>query len=281
MKPASPYASRPLETDAASLIAYRSLLGVTFGAFDGEYLQWLYCDNPRGAAFGYNAYAGDDLIAHYATIPVDATIDGAHARGLLSLNTATHPAHQGKGLFTRLADQTYARAHDLGYEFVVGVANANSTPGFTRKLGFQLVAPLDVLVGIGRLAASDDPQIGFAVAWDDSALAWRLRRPHAQYVATRGEQATVYSHTHRRGVLAYMTRAPRSLAAALPAPRITQPVRMWIGLDAHLERRGVLARLPDRFKPSPLNLIFRDLTARQRRLDRDTTRFTLLDFDAY
>src|SRR5215467_4083405 len=114
--PASPYTPRPLETDAAALEAYRALLGVTTAPCELSYLQWLYRDNPCGHVVGFNAYAGDELAAHYATIPVEATLDGAPARGLLSLNTATHPTHQGKGLFTRLAERTYARASELGYE---------------------------------------------------------------------------------------------------------------------------------------------------------------------
>jgi GNAT superfamily N-acetyltransferase len=278
---ASPYAARPIEIDAAALEAYRALLGVTSAPYERAYLGWLYAANPWGRAVGFNAYAGDELAAHYATIPVEATLDGARAKGLLSLNTATHPTHQGKGLFTRLAEATYARAHELGYEFVVGVANANSTPGFVRKLGFQLVSPLDVLVGVGRVTAGQGDDVGFALAWTEAALRWRLGRPNARYAATADEPATVYAHAHKLGILAYMTQAPRSLVEALPRPRRTQPFRMWIGLDPQLRRRGVLAPLPDRLKPSPLNLIFRDLVGKQRRPRRDTTRFTLLDFDAY
>jgi GNAT superfamily N-acetyltransferase len=277
----SPYASRPLETDATSLEAYRALLGTTSAPYEREYLSWLYRDNPWGQAVGCNAYAGAELAAHYATIPIEATLEGARAKGLLSLNTATHPTHQGKGLFTRLAEETYARARELGYEFVVGVANANSTPGFTRKLGFQLVTPLDVLVGVGGVAASRDDDVGFALAWTEPALRWRLGRPQARYVATTDDPAAVYAPAHKLGILAYMTHAPRSLVAELPRPRRTHLFRMWIGLDPHLRRRGVLAPLPGRLRPSPLNLIFRDLAGRQRRLSRDTTRFTLLDFDAY
>lgn len=294
MTAASPYTSRPFATDAASLEAHRALfdmtyapadtsrarLGVTSARWNTDYLAWLYRDNPWGEAVGFDAYAGDELVAHYVTIPVEAMLDGAASKGLLSLNTATHPAHQGKGLLTRLGEETYARAHELGYEFVVGVANANSTHGMTRKLGFQLVTPLDVLVGIGRFAASRD-EVGFALAWTEPALRWRMSRPHARYVVTAGEPSIVYAHAHKLGILAYLTHAPPALIAALPPAPRTQPFRMWVGIDPQLRRRGVLAPLPDRLKPSPLNLIFRDLTGKQRRLRRDTTRFTLLDFDAY
>ncbi len=275
------YAFRQLATDDAAIAAYRELLGVTSASLTTEYLRWLYRENPAGEAVGFDAYAGEVLAAHYATIPVEAMIEGRRARGLLSLNTATHPTHQGKGLFTRLADQTYARAHERGFEFVVGVANANSTPGFTRKLGFQLVTPLDVLVGVGRFTASRDDNIGFSLAWSDAALGWRLARPQAEYVATTGDEPIVYARTHKLGILAYLAHVPKALAAALPPVPFAQPFRMWIGLDPQLGRRGVLAPLPDRFKPSPLNLIFRDLAGTQRSLSRASTRFTLLDFDAY
>ena len=270
-----------MATGGDDLEAYRALFDATLDSFEIDYLRWLYCDCPLGAPVGFNAYAGGELAAHYSTIPVAAMFDGVPSKGLLSLNTATHPAHQGKGLFTRLADLTYARACELGYEFVVGVANANSTPGLTRKLGFQLVAPLDVLVGIGSIAASSSDVGGFALTWPEDALRWRLRRPHARYVATAGPDPIIYAHVHKLGILAYLTQAPRALAEGLAPARKTQLFRMWIGIDPQLHRRGLLTRLPDRWKPSPLNMIFRDLTGKQRRLHRDTTRFTLLDFDAY
>lgn len=275
------YTFRPLATDDTALERYRELLGATSATLTTEYLRWLYRDNPCGEAVGFDAFVGDALVAHYATIPVEATFDGRQTRGLLSLNTATHPTHQGKGLFTRLAEQTYARAHELGFAFVVGVANANSTPGFTRKLGFQLVTPLDVLVGVGRFTASADDSVGFSLAWSDPALRWRLARPQASYVATTGDDPIVYARTNKLGILAYLAHVPTSLAAGLPRARISEPFRMWIGIDPQLRRRGVLAPLPDRFKPSPLNLIFRDLAGTQRSLSRASTRFTLLDFDAY
>ena len=272
------YDSRVITTDAAALAAYSALFVPTLGAVEADYLRWLYADNPRGAVVGFDAFAGSDLAAHYATIPVAGLVDGVPAKGLLSLNTATHPSHQGKGLFTRLAEETYAHAAANGYDFVVGVANANSTPGFTRKLGFQLVTPLDVLVGAGSCAASTE-RVGFSMAWDEPALRWRMKRPRAKYFATK--EGAVLAHTQKAGILAYMTHAPASVAGELPRPPLIAPLRMWIGIDPKLTKRGVLAPLPDKLKPSPLNLIFRDLTGRGRQLSRDTTRFTLLDFDAY
>src|SRR5437016_3089868 len=71
--------------------------------YSEDFLDWQYYQNPQGNVVGYDAYLGDQLAAHYVTIPVLFLYEGKEVKGLLSLNTATHEKHQGKGLFTKLA----------------------------------------------------------------------------------------------------------------------------------------------------------------------------------
>ena len=96
--PAPSYASRAMGTGAADLEAYRALFDATLDAFEIDYLRWLYCDCPLGPPVGFNAYAGDELAAHYSTIPVAATFDGffqvQSALGLVEVRPAT-----GAGIF--------------------------------------------------------------------------------------------------------------------------------------------------------------------------------------
>ncbi|MBK8949251.1 MAG: GNAT family N-acetyltransferase [Flavobacteriales bacterium] len=135
----APYELRPLDLSDAGLAPVTDLLRTVFpeaGHFTPEVLRWQYVHNPDGAAVGFNAWAGGTLAAHYVTIPLRAVVDGVEEPGLLSLNTATHPQHQGKGLFTRLAEATYAAGAAQGRGFVVG-GQCEQTPGFTRKLGFH------------------------------------------------------------------------------------------------------------------------------------------------
>jgi GNAT superfamily N-acetyltransferase len=103
--------------------------------------------NPDGRAVGFDAWDGERLAAHYVCVPARARVDGRLVPVLLSLNTATHPRLPGQGLFTKLAAMTFEAAGEAGFDGVYGVANANSTPGFIRKLGFQLVRPLDARSG--------------------------------------------------------------------------------------------------------------------------------------
>src|SRR6267142_6002474 len=93
----------PVNTDSKSLQEIAELLRITFPKstkFTEKFLEWEYRDNPDGKIVGYNAYFDRKLVAHYVLQPMLALVNGKTEKGLLSLNTATHPDHQGKKLFT-------------------------------------------------------------------------------------------------------------------------------------------------------------------------------------
>ena len=279
---------RQLEHSNADLAEVQALLRQAFPDahhLDQDYLQWSYLDNPEGRALGFNAYHEKTLAAHYVTQPLRAQLTEGEERGLLSLHTATHPRYQGQGLFTQLARRTFEEARSLGFEFVVGVANAASTPGFVRKLGFQLVAPLDVRIGLGppRFGSSGTATNPcFAASWSPERLSWRCACPARLYSALPGGQHTaLYAPTGRAGILAELG-SFQSDHVPLGLARTTgwNPIRLWMGLDPR-PRAGAYLPLPGRLRPSPLNLIFLDLTGKQRQLDPERVRFRALDFDAY
>jgi GNAT superfamily N-acetyltransferase len=279
------YDFRPIETGSGALSECAALLrAVLSPSLDHRYLSWLYAENPAGTAVGYNAFQSGTLAAHYATIPLVAHVNGRIEKGLLSLNTATHPDHQGRGLFPTIAAKTYERAAELGFGFVIGVANARSTRGFVEKLGFQLVAPLDVRVGVGAFeSTAEDAARSYAPVWSEAAIAWRLRRPGARYFAgpRRGSTCDAFANIAKFGILAHLGRVPAMIAADLPRAAVWNPLRMQIGLDRAARRKGFSVRVPDRLKPSPLNLIFHDVSGAGRSLDAEHVRWSLLDFDAY
>lgn len=272
------------QTAPEALSTYAGLLSAVFGAapkFTPGAIAWRYRDNPAGHVVGADAWSGDTLAAHYVTCPLRAKVEGQVLQGLLSLNTATHPDFQGQGLFTRLARRTYEQAAELGHDFVIGVANAQSTPGFLGRLGFQHVGRLEagLLARLPRQFALTDLQ--FCGLWDETSLGWRLANPAAAYrTARRGTLTTVFADTHLPGVrCAGFVEGPEAPGTAPPGLGLN----LFLGLDPRipLGRLGFLP-LPDRFRPSPLNLIYRPLSGRApRSLDSRSTVISFLDFDPY
>lgn len=273
---------RPAATAPANLSAYARMLDLVFGEvekFTPEGLFWRYQDNPAGTVVGADAWAGETLAAHYVTCPTAMTLEGAPARGLLSLNTATHPDYQGRGLFPQLAETTYAAGAEAGFDFVFGVANANSTPGFVRKLGFQLVAPLAAGVLPAPPRKFTPAPVQLAGDWSPAALTWRLDNPTGRYrTAKWGDLSAVWARTHLP-----VTDCLALLSANLPDQGPSPRPSLYIGLDPRLTlERQLFLPVPQGLRPSPLNLIYRPLSPRApARLNPREVAISFLDFDPY
>ena len=281
----------PVQYDAALLARYGELFKACFPAtskFTPAYLEWLYVANPDGRALGFDAWDGERLAAHYVCVPARAQVEGRDVPVLLSLNTATHPDYQGKGLFTLLAAMTYEAGAQAGFDGVYGVANANSTPGFIRKLGFQLVRPLEARIGLGGLRHDAWPPrqaLSFERTWSEAALRWRCANPDNP-VAVRADGGKLRFYAAAgRALSAYAelasTLRAEAIAPGTRAPAFS-PLRLFLGLapDA-ISCYPNYASIPMRLRPSPLNLIYRSFSPQVAALDPARIAFSFLDFDAY
>ena len=270
------YQIEQVQTDDNSLMRIQECLCLSFpksNKFTLEFLQWQYRDNPVGEIIGFNAISEDGVIAaHYVAMPIYMLIDGRKSKGLLSLNTATHPHHRGRGLFSLLAQKTYDYAANAGYEYVIGVANANSTHGFIKNLGFELVCPLMVRFGCGK--ASIEKKFLYERYWDERTLEWRLSCPNAEYYKKDNFLYSKRSYG-RKDILGIID----SNTISLPTPHINfRPISLYVGIGAKLS--GIMIKLPKFIKISPFNLIFKDLTGgKLPQLNKDNILFQLMDYD--
>lgn len=284
-----------------------ALLNATFTddePFTPEFLRWQYLDNPEGRVLGFNAFLADTdrLVAHYVAIPIRARLFGSEAPGLLSLNTVTDEAHQGRGLLTELGTRTYEEAKRAGKQFAVGVANARSVHGMTHKLRFQNVGLLETrfVAGASR-DRSVAPPPSYERVWDARTVAWRLANPRRSdgtssasstrdtrryFVAPTGNgtDSFIFGRSKRYPALVGCVPSASVPADIGPPPASLVPFRLWLGRDPRVRFKASV-RVPEAARAVPLHFIFRDLTADsgspQRRLAIDDACFWALDFDAY
>lgn len=278
-----------IKTDDDSLRQYVDLLGLCFPSAKHltlEYLRWLYVENPSGHAVGMDAFCDNKLAAHYICVPSRVAVFGKPVTALLSLNTATHPDFRGKGLFTKLADATYTFATKLGYALVYGVANANSTPGFVRKLGFQLVSPLDAKLGMGRQFAIDWERVRqtseFSCLWDAERLGWRVRNPSNPIcsISRPHGKSEHFARTDKKGISVWCE-TPVSLPTSDVVPPSALLPRLFLGLNPKGTSKTRLSiPVPKLLRPSPLNFIVLPL-GESIKVSNDAVSFSFIDFDAY
>ncbi|WP_299314527.1 GNAT family N-acetyltransferase [uncultured Aquimarina sp.] len=274
----------PIKVDKASIQEIASLLKTTFPKakkYTEKFVSWQYVENPIGHMIGYNAYFEEELAAHYALMPIKAIINGKEEKGLLSLNTATHPKHRGKKLFPTLAAKSFESASDNGFGFVIGVANAQSTPGFLKKLDFQFIGMLEAKLGWGDvLRKQTENVIDYQRSWDEKTIKWRLSNPELSY---RIKDNRVFAATDHFGVKVILKDFDVTYNIDDKKNSLGfRPIKLWIGIDDTISwKKSFYFDIPLGMRPSPLNLIFKDLTSSNRKFQFSGVRFSALDFDAY
>lgn len=269
------YIFKPTSTNEDSLKAILDLLILVYhkaDKFTYDFIKWQYKDNPNGEVVGYDAYAKDVLAAHYATIPIVMNLFGQERKGLLSINTATHPDHRGKRLFSILAEKTIELAKELGYDFIIGAANANSTHGFLKYLGFYLISPLDVKVGVGNYKMRSE--LKCKAIWSTDAYKWRSSNPAYSYY-TNG---TLLFANKSVGVKAAIKRLSKVEVenTTRKCIDISHPVNLYVGLG---RVGGLYVNVPKFIERSPFNLIFRDLSGDIPTIKKENIAFELFDYD--
>jgi predicted N-acetyltransferase YhbS len=274
------YEIKELSIASNSIKLYTALLQQVFPdstKYTTEYLHWQYIDNPIGNAVGFDAFYNGEIVAHYATIPVMYLLNGKRVKALLSLNTATSNNHQGKGLFSILANKTYDHAKTLGFEFVIGVANQNSTHGFVNKFGFQLIKQLDVKIGIGAIKTFHNvSELKLSSITDVAFINWRLANPSNQYSKSRN---AIFAKTEKPFLKAQIFPHLPSITNAIPVKRFH--LSIFIGLLNNKKINGLFFELPKKLRRSPLNLIFKPLQDTSIQLKAEDIEFDLKDFDSY
>lgn len=280
-----------------------------------DYLRWLYEESPFGSVIEANLDDEQGRAGHYAVVPVELAGGGATHPAALSLNTAVDERARGGGVFLRLASEAIEEAERRGVRMIVGVANANSTPGFVRYLSFELVGPLpaNVLLPLpgrrrrvrsgwagpeafapGGVAGGDlaellaPPAQGLARAWTAETLRWRLAAPGSRYALHRSERALAVSTVDRSKAVPVamllkvfasepLDAADRGAIVRAACRVHRAPLAVHVGVNEMVDFQGVA--LPERLRSSPLNLIVRYLA--EAPAPSEIARFEFLDFDAY
>lgn len=124
------------------------LFAACFGTVLGpEYFDWKYDLNPAGEAIGFVADAGDRLAASYGVIPEPWRVGAEDTTVYQSMDSMTHPDFQRRGLFVRLANETYDEVRRrTGDCVLVGIPGPNSYPALTGKLAWTEAHRFEPLV---------------------------------------------------------------------------------------------------------------------------------------
>lgn len=115
--------------------------------------SWKHELNPFGPSYVMIAEENNTLIGVRAFMQWDWQWDGKIFKAIRAVDTATHPDHQGKGIFKKLTLEQAAICKQQGIDFIFNTPNTQSKPGYLKMgwleqgrmpLKFKIVRPLSL-----------------------------------------------------------------------------------------------------------------------------------------
>ena len=125
---------------------YRFTMGGLPKMRSEAYWKWKHLDNPFGASPVMLAWEGDELIGMRVFLRWQFLRGGRVVNAYRAVDTATHPAHRGKGIFTALTMHMLSHLEAGPPALIFNTPNASSKPGYL-KMGWQTHARTRLLLG--------------------------------------------------------------------------------------------------------------------------------------
>ena len=129
-------------------------LGWERDATFAEFFDWKHAQNPFGASPAWVATEHDTVVGFRTFLQWRFEHpDGRMRRAVRAVDTATSPAHQGRGIFKRLTLTAVDELTAGGVDFVFNTPNANSRPGYLR-MGWSTVGRVPIVARVGGLSGA-------------------------------------------------------------------------------------------------------------------------------
>jgi GNAT superfamily N-acetyltransferase len=118
------------------------------GARSAEFFRWKHIENPFGRSFMLVAEADGRIVGLRAFMRWEFVVGDRHLRAVRAVDTATHPEHQGKGIFSRLTLEALDTLRGQA-DFIFNTPNEKSLPGYL-KMGWQVVGRVPIRIRVRR-----------------------------------------------------------------------------------------------------------------------------------
>jgi len=138
------------DRDIPAIVALlKQSLGESLMPKSERYWRWKHVENPFGVSPVLLCWEGGELIGVRAFMRWEWTDRIRRYRAVRAVDTATHPGHQGKGIFKKLTLALVDSCMQEGDHFVFNTPNEQSKPGYL-KMGWTTAGKLPVKISLER-----------------------------------------------------------------------------------------------------------------------------------
>ena len=123
----------------------KASLGESSSKKTAEVWRYKHIDNPFGTSLVLLAEENGRIIGVRAFMRWQWQEGTKVYKAFRAVDTATHPKHQGKGIFKKLTLAALKLAEEKGHDFIFNTPNEQSKPGYL-KMGWEEIGKLKVSV---------------------------------------------------------------------------------------------------------------------------------------
>jgi hypothetical protein len=168
----------------------------------------------------------------------------------------------------------------------MGVANETSSELYAKLFKFKLISPLAVKIGLSKFQEKNDVPHKFEILRDKTTLKWRLSNPRFKYqIYKENEKYIIFNNNYKlfKMNMGYISNKDLDLQNKIISKNTynLNPFNMWIGLNNNLKNIKMSFNFPEILKPSPCNLIIKDLESKETKIRKEDIRFNLIDYEMY
>lgn len=133
----------------AIIVLLKQSLGESMIPKSESLWNWKHNENPFGASYVLVAEEENTLIGVRAFMRWEWRKENKNYQAIRAVDTATHPEHQGKGIFKKLTLAQLELCKKEGTHFVFNTPNSQSRPGYL-KMGWQQQGKMPMKLQIRR-----------------------------------------------------------------------------------------------------------------------------------
>lgn len=188
----------------------KNILDLFFRAYDRnlsiELWHWLYIDNPRGEPIVSLCYSADQLVGHFAVIPITLKLGDGLIKAAVACTTMVDAKYAAYGVFFKLVKMGLTKLRLENYQLVIGFPNKNSAPVmqvyFSWKIEKSYAAKLSKTQIKELVRNYEDSKILKLPNLEGDYLKWRLSKPGADYFS---DGDNIFKHYNDDLELVYFT----------------------------------------------------------------------------
>lgn len=140
---------RPDDRSEVLALLTTTMAGGPTGERTADFFAWKHERNPFGPSLALVAEADDRIVGFRTFMRWRFVRNDRAVRAVRAVDTATHPAYQGRGIFTQLTRAALEAAAEHDVDLVFNTPNSQSLPGY-RKMGWSPVGEVPIAIRVAR-----------------------------------------------------------------------------------------------------------------------------------